>query len=145
MNNRHAVFFLFALLLPFGCIADVYSLTLSRIIVTDGDGIVQDSNIDEPRAQGRLRLETDSRFIVRGMEGQAWFRGEDQPVWDDWLIALDYALNGSRYEFMSLWTNDQSFITFVRRAPPDEGFDPAVIFIVTMENGDTLQLDYRYE
>ena len=124
--------------------SEVYRLDLARIVVIDGDGIVQDSGVENPRAQGSLRIDTDARNIVRGLEGEAWFRGADQPVWDDWVLTLDYTLNGARYELMSLWTNDQYYVTFLRRAPPNDFFDPATIMMIELED-TTIVLDYRYE
>ena len=124
--------------------AETLDLDLSRMIIVDGGGIAQDSYVVPPRAQGNLELEVDSRNIVRGMQFDAWWRGADQPVLDDWVLVLDYIPNGAQYEVMSLWTNDQYYVTFLRRAPQNDSFDPAVIMMIEMADGDTVIVDYRY-
>ena len=71
--------------------------------------------------------------------------GPDELLVDDRVIVLDYLGNGARYEVFSLWSNDTYFVTFLRRAPPDEDFDPAVILMIELEDDAVAYLDYRYD
>lgn len=123
--------------------ADTHNLSLARIILV-GDGVEQDSYVIPPRAQGSMVLETDAKNLIRSIEFDAWFRGDDQPLVDDVVTTIDNTDNGARYEVVSLRDNAFYFISFLRRAPPDEGYDPAVVLLLSLEGGDTVILDYRY-
>lgn len=153
------------LLLSFGFVslgkAEVYNLELARMIIigesvgdevfiqpfADGEigdvSILKDTYLTPPRAQGSLRIESDESYIIRSMSFDAWFRGANQPVLDDRVTTLDYAPNGALYEVFSLWDNYNYVITFLRRAPPGEGYDPAIIFMIEQrlcDLGDRIEI-----
>lgn len=130
--------------LPFVASSDTAQLTLARIIVIEDDAVAHDSYIESPRAHGKLFIETDSRNIIRSIDYDAWFRGEPIPLMSDAAVVLDYSETGAQYEVMSLITNDQYFVTFLRRAPQNDSYDPATILMIDMGNGVAI-LDYRYE
>lgn len=170
MGNKDSLVFMPALTLVIGlgilwgssANARVDSLTLQRMIAygeclefqEDEDfglfdftveGAGHDTRANPPRAQGSLIIEADDDYIIRNMRFDAWLRGAFQPVLDDRVIILDWVPNGAWYEVQSLWNNDRYYITFIRRAPPDEGYDPAIIFAVRLFDDCVIQVDYRYD
>ena len=145
----------FLALLTSSAFAGTYVLELARVIAF-GEFVEVDSYLFPDRPRGGLVIHTDDRNIITDMRFDAWYRGdlfeveEEEPLSEerllvsDSVVALDHSSNGARYEVFSLADDRVYYITFVRRAPPDEGFDPAIIFIVRAEPDLRLQLDYRY-
>ena len=124
--------------------ADTVDLSLARIVLI-GEVIEHDSYVTPPRVQGRMSLQTDDENVITGIQFDAWWRGTDELLVSDRVAVLDYIGNGAQYEVYSLWTNDSYFLTFLRRAPSDEAFDPAVILMVELDNDSVAYLDYRYD
>ena len=118
---------------------------LGRIQIIENDIVEFDTKLEPGRPRGVMQVVSNSSFIIQSMEFEAWVRDDDEvPFIRDVWVAIDFAPNGAFYDFFSLVDNEVVRTSFLRRAPPNDSFDPATIFYYPLEDGRLAVLDYRY-